>query len=96
MLYKIHPYSFKVAKKLNLILKPSRDQKHKIDIFDKENNFITSIGALGMNDYEIYLKNEGNKIANEKRKLYYLRHSKDLQKKYTRGWYAWIILWRGS
>ena len=36
MLYDIQPYSFKIAKKLNLVLKPSRDNKHKIDIYDND------------------------------------------------------------
>ena len=95
MLYDIQPYSFKIAKKLKLILKPSRDNKHKIDIYDNDNKYITSIGALGMNDYEIYLKNDGKQKANEKRQLYYSRHLKDLKIKNSRGYYAWMILWRG-
>ena len=49
-----------------------------------------------MNDYEIYFKNEGQKIAKEKRTLYYNRHLKDLKIKNSRGWYAWVILWRGN
>jgi hypothetical protein len=95
MLYEIQPYSFKIAKKLNIRLKPSRDKKHKIDIYDDDNKYITSIGAIGMNDYEIYLKRDGKQKANEKRRLYYSRHLKDLKIKNSRGWYAWVILWRG-
>jgi hypothetical protein len=96
MLYEIQPYSFKIAKKLKVILKPTRDNKHTIDIYDNDNKYITSIGALGMNDYEIYFKNEGQKIAKEKRTLYYNRHLKDLKIKNSRGYYAWVILWRGN
>ena len=96
MLYEIQPYSFKIAKKLKLVLKPSRDNKHKIDIYDNDNKYITSIGALGMNDYEIYNKNQGSKIAKGKRILYYNRHLKDLKIKNSRGYYAWVILWRGN
>ena len=96
MLYDIQPYSFKMAKKLNLVLKPSRDNKHKIDIYDNDDKKITSIGAIGMNDYEVYNKNEGRKIAKEKRILYYNRHLKDLKVKNSRGYYAWVILWRGN
>ena len=50
-----------------------------------------------MNDYEIYNKKEGSKIAKEKRTLYYNnRHLKDLKIKNSRGYYAWVILWRGN
>jgi len=95
MLYDIQPYSFKIAKKLKLQLKSSEDDKHKIDIYDINGRYLTSIGAIGFNDYEIYLKNDGYKKAEERRKLYFKRHLKDLKTKYSRGWYSWVILWRG-
>ena len=95
MIYDISPYSFKIAKKLKVIIKPSIKPKYKIDIFDRDNNYITSIGAKGYNDYELYLKNEGEAIAHKKRILYYGRHKKDLSVENSRGFYAWKILWRG-
>lgn len=89
MVYEIQPYSFKKAKELGVTIKPSTKKNKKIDVF-KNNQLLTSIGASGMNDYPTYLKNEGKTFAEERRKLYKIRHSKN---KGVAGKFASEILW---
>jgi len=89
MVYEIQPYSFKKAKDLGVTIKPSSKKGKKIDVF-KNNQLLTSIGASGMNDYPTYLKNEGKKIAEERKRLYKIRHSKNTG---IAGKYASEILW---
>ena len=89
MVYEIQPYSFKKAKDLGVTIKPSSKKGKKIDVF-KNNQLVTSIGASGMNDYPTHLKNEGKKIAEERKRLYKIRHSKNTG---IAGKYASEILW---
>ena len=94
-MYKISKYSYMKAESLGVKIKPSNNPKKKIDIYDYHNNFICSIGSYGMGDYEIYLKKYGIDYANERRRLYNIRHKKDMKRLGTPGYYASKILWRG-
>jgi len=76
MVYEIQPYSFKKAKDLGVNIKPSTKKGKKIDVF-KNNKFVTSIGASSYGDYPTYLKNEGKNFAEERKRLYKIRHSKN-------------------
>jgi hypothetical protein len=77
MSYIISPYAYQMAKKLGVSIKPSTLKNKKIDVFEN-NKKIASIGAKGMKDYQIYLKEEGKEFADERRRLYRIRHKKDL------------------
>lgn len=90
-MYSITERSKKIAKENNLTIKPSKDGKHKIDVFDKSNNFISSVGGLGYKDYPTYLEEKGKTIADKRKKLYRIRHKKDLNT--TRGKLSNLILW---
>jgi hypothetical protein len=90
MSYKIKDYSYKQAKILDVIIKPSTNKKKKIDVF-KNDKKIASIGDINYNDYPTYIENKGLKDANERRKLYKMRHKKDLLSQ--NGFYANKILW---
>ena len=90
MSYKITNYSYNQAKKNNVEIKPSSNKNKKIDVF-KDNKKIASIGALGYNDYPTYIEKKGLEYANIRRKLYKLRHKKDLNSK--NGKWANKILW---
>lgn len=97
MAYKILPYSFRKAKDLGVVLKPSSNVLKKIDVF-KDGEKVASIGARGMNDYPTYLEKEKKGqhpkgYAKERRKLYKQRHEEDRNKKGTNGWYTDKILW---
>lgn len=89
MVYEIQPYSFKKAKDLGVKIKPSTKKGKKIDVF-KNDKLVTSIGASGMGDYPTYLKNEGKAFADERKRLYNIRHSKNTG---VAGKYASGILW---
>ena len=92
MTYKITDYSYNQAKKLHVEIKLSTNKKKKIDVY-KNNKKIASIGATGFYDYPtmINTKGLGLEYANQRRKLYKIRHSKDLNSK--NGYYANKILW---
>jgi hypothetical protein len=91
--YEIQPYSFKQAKKLGVKIKPSTNPKKKIDVFDWNNQFICSIGAKGYSDFPTYIKEKGKEYADERRRLYKIRHNKDRVKEGSPGYYSDNILW---
>jgi hypothetical protein len=74
-MYHITDYTKANAVKLGLTVKPSEQKAKKIDVF-KEGKKIASIGAKGMGDYPTYLLTKGKQYADERRRLYYLRHTK--------------------
>lgn len=89
MEYKIQPYTFEQAKKLGVQIKPSTKKDKKIDVF-KNNKLITSVGQLGYKDYPTYLKEKGKQVADDRKRLYKLRHKKNDG---IAGYYANNLLW---
>jgi hypothetical protein len=89
MVYNITDYSYRQAKLLGVEIKPSTIKTKKIDIF-KNGVKIASSGFYGMKDYGQYLKEKGTAYANERRRLYHIRHAKD---KSLNAFYAKKILW---
>ncbi|MFZ4799464.1 MAG: hypothetical protein ACOYMA_18335 [Bacteroidia bacterium] len=75
-MYEIKNYTKRKAKELGVEVKPSTNKNKKIDVF-KDGNKLASIGAAGMGDYPTYLNEKGKKYADERRRLYNLRHKKD-------------------
>jgi len=92
-LYDIKPYSYKQAEKLGVKIAPSTNPKKKIDVFDYNKQFILSIGAKGYSDYPTYTAEKGKEYADERRRLYKIRHNKDRNKEGSAGYYADQILW---
>lgn len=93
MAYQIKPYSFRQAKKYGVTIKPSTVEGKKIDVFNSKGEKLASIGALGYGDYPTFMKQKGKEFADEKRRLYKMRHAKDRVVRGTAGWYADKILW---
>lgn len=91
-MYKIKAYSFRQAKKLNVIIKPSKLKGKKIGVFKKDGKKITDIGALGYGDYPTFLLKD-KEMAKKRRIAYKKRHEKDRKVHKSRGWYADKILW---
>ena len=89
-MYQIQPYTRIQAKNLGVDVYPSTRKNKKIDVY-KNGKYICSIGALGMNDYPTYIKSKGIQYANERRRLYHLRHKKD-NVIGTAGWYSLNLL----
>lgn len=92
-MYNITNYSKQKANALGVKIKPSTNPKKKIDVFDYNNNFITSIGAIGYKDYPTYTSEKGKAYADERRRLYKIRHEKDRKVLGSTGYYADKILW---
>jgi hypothetical protein len=92
MSYTITNYTKQQAKKLGVTVKPSTVKGKKIDVF-KDGKKIASVGAIGYGDFPTFRKEKGVKYANERRKLYKLRHSNNRSKKGTNGYYADKLLW---
>ena len=96
MSYQISARQKANAKKLNVTIKPSTNKKKKVDVFDKDNKKVGSIGAMGYKDYSIYLKELGKEKADIKKNAYLKRHSKEPKEKdgkKTNSFYADKILW---
>ena len=93
-MYNIKKYSYDQAKKLNVTIKPSTHKNKKIDVYDQKNKLVASIGDMKYknNNYPTYLLQD-KKLADDKRRLYKIRHKKDLNVKDSPGYYANRILW---
>jgi hypothetical protein len=91
-MYRITDYTYKQAKKLGVEIKPSKNKKKKIDVL-KNGKKISSVGATGYKDYPTYINENGLAYANERRKLYKIRHSEDRLKTGSNGYYADKLLW---
>jgi hypothetical protein len=90
-MYQITDYSYQQAKKLGVDIKPSKNKNKKIDVF-KNGNKLASIGNKNYLDYPNYLKQDKS-LAEQRRKLYKIRHEKDRKIKGSAGYFADKILW---
>jgi hypothetical protein len=91
--YKIDPYAYKQAKKLNITIKPSTKKYKKLDIYDKNNNYLMSVGDTRYNDWRSYIKEKGIEYADTRRRLYKIRHQRNRLKEGTASFYADQLLW---
>jgi len=93
MVYKIKARQRANAKKLGLTIKPSTNPKKKLDVFNKDGKRIARIGGMGYGDYASFISERGMDYANERRRLYKIRHNKTRMKAGTNSFYADKILW---
>lgn len=89
-MYNIKNYSYNQAQLLGVIIRPSAKSNYKIDVFDKNNLYVTSIGNKNYSDYPTYRETHGEAYANKRRRLYHIRHAKDNT---ARGFFSNNILW---
>lgn len=92
MTYRISSGTRKAAKKLGVTVKPSKNQKKKIDVF-RNGKRVASVGARGMMDYWLYLQKEGPVVARKRRRLYKIRHNKTRKIKDSNSYWADQLLW---
>ena len=92
-MYNITKYSYDRAKELGVRIEPSYRPDKKIDVYTKEGRYITSIGARGYDDFGSYLNQYGPAYANERRRLYKIRHDKTRHIVGSKSWWADQILW---
>lgn len=90
-MYKIKKYSYEQAKKLNVTIEPSKKGSKKIDVY-KKGVLLHSIGDINYFDYPTYLQ-INKPLAENRRKLYKIRHDGDRKIKGSAGWFADKILW---
>lgn len=91
-MYRITDYTKQKAKELNVDVKPSKNKNKKIDVY-KNNIKIASIGSIKNLDYQSHILKNGLEYANERRRLYKIRHSKDRKVKNSNGYFADRLLW---
>ena len=90
--YKILPYTILQAKKLKVMIVPSKNPKKKIDVY-KNNKKLYSIGDINYKDYPTYLKTGGQVVADNRRRLYKIRHEKYRKIIGSRSYYSDNLLW---
>ena len=91
-MYHITQYTKNQAKLLGVDVEPSKNKSLKIDVL-KNGDVIASVGAIGYADYPTYIKTKGKTYADERRRLYKVRHQKDMKKKNSNGYFAGKLLW---
>jgi len=91
--YQIQPYSYKQAEKLGVLIVPSDNSKKKIDVYNKYGLYMCSIGQQPYKDYPTYLEQYGKEYAENRRRLYKIRHNKDRVIEGSAGYYSDNILW---
>lgn len=91
--YKISPQAKIVAKKLGVKIEPSKKKFKKIDVFDFNNQYITSVGDTRYNDYRSYIKEKGIEYADTRRRLYKIRHQRNRLIEGSPSYYADQLLW---
>jgi hypothetical protein len=92
MPYDIKRYTYDKAKKMGVEVKPSSVKSKKIDVF-RQGKKLASIGASGMNDYPTYLQTKGKAYADERRRLYKIRHESTRRNVGSPSYYADRLLW---
>ena len=70
----------------------SEIKNKKLDVF-KNDVKIATIGDSRYKDFPTYVIENGIEFANQRKRLYYIRHKKDIEKLYSNGFYAAKLLW---
>lgn len=91
--YEIKDYTYEKAKLYGFIVRPSLKKNKKVDVYDKNNILLVSIGHSDYSDYPTYIKTHGKDYAENRRRLYRCRHKCDILVKYSAGWFAYNLLW---
>lgn len=96
MVYNITAEIKKRATSIGVEVKPSTRKGKKLDAF-KDGVYQASFGALGYKDYHLYKKEKGDAYANERRRLYHIRHKDEAPKmkdgRLTASYLSKKILW---
>jgi len=92
-MYTIKDYSYNQAKKLNVQIRPSTNTKKKLDVYNMKGQFICSIGAIDYGDYPTFIETKGKEYADNRRRLYKIRHEKNRHKVGTPSYWADNLLW---
>ena len=91
-MYKISNRTKQKAKELGVSVKSSTKKNKKIDVV-KAGKVVASIGHNQYKDFHVYKREDGIKKANERKRLYKIRHQKTRVKKGTPSFYSDKLLW---
>jgi hypothetical protein len=91
-MYEITDYTKQRAKEYGVQVRPSTNKKKKIDVFSNGEK-IASVGASGYKDYPSYAMERGKAYADERRRLYHIRHRRNIEKTGSPGFWAGVLLW---
>ena len=92
MPYTITDYTLQRAKQMKVTVQLSQQKNKKIDVF-RNGVKIATIGDLRYKDFPTYVIENGIEFANNRKRLYYMRHKKDIEKLNSNGFYAAKLLW---
>ena len=92
MPYIITDYTLQKAKQMKVTVQLSEVKNKKLDVF-KNDVKIATIGDSRYKDFPTYVIENGIEFANQRKRLYYLRHKKDIEKLNSNGFYAAKLLW---
>ena len=92
MHYSITDYTLQKAKEMKVTVQLSEQKNKKLVVF-KNDVKIATIGDSKYKDFPTYVIENGLEFANKRKKLYYLRHKKDIEKLDSNGFYAAKLLW---
>ena len=101
-MYVIKKYTVDRLQELNdklntdkITIKPSKNKHKKISVFINDNK-VADIGDSRYLDFPTYIQQNGKAYADERRDLYYKRHSKETDikdGKITNSWFTKWFLW---
>lgn len=92
-MYDLTEYTINQAKKLGVLVAPSKNPKFKIDVYNLKGEYLTSGGDPKYGDFPHYLETHGKAFADERRRLYYIRHRKEIENENSRGYLIAKLLW---
>ena len=90
--YEIKDYTYEKARMYELVVKSSLKKGKKIDVYQNDKK-IASIGDINYLDYPSYVILYGKMYAENRRRLYRIRHRKDNMEKYSAAWLSYHLLW---
>ena len=92
MSYTITDYTRRQAKKYGVTVKKSLRKGKKIAVFRGDKKLV-DVGAIGYGDYPTFTRTKGKEYADNRRRLYKIRHNKDRNKVGTPSYWADKLLW---
>ena len=92
MPYIITDYTLQRAKQMKVTVQLSQQKNKKIDVL-KNGVRIATIGDSRYKDFPTYVIENGIEFANNRKRLYYMRHKKDIENLNSNGFYAAKLLW---
>ena len=88
-MYEIQPYTLRKAKQLGVVVKPSQRSNYKIDIFNKQGEYLFSGGDRRYGDFPTFLKEMGENFADKRRRAYHSRHKGETERGEIIKWLLW-------